>query len=101
MVIPLIILAVLSAVGGFLNIPAVLGGNAGLSVFLEPIFVHSVAVAKPFHLDHSTEYILMAVSSIGAVVMAIYAYIRYVKKDHVPVGDHEERSTLAKISYHK
>src|SRR5690606_21681025 len=71
MVIPLIILAVLSVVGGFLNIPAALGGNSGLSSFLEPIFVHSAAVSKPFHMEHSTEYLLMAISSIGALVMAV------------------------------
>lgn len=101
MVIPLIILAVLSVVGGFLNIPAALGGNSGLSSFLEPIFVHSAAVSKPFHLDHSTEYLLMALSSIGAVVMAVYAYIRYAKKHHVPGGEQQARVGLAKLSYHK
>src|SRR5690606_27516948 len=99
MVIPLIILAVLSVVGGFLNIPAALGGNSGLSSFLESIFVHSAAVSKPFHLDHSTEYLLMAVSSIGAVVMAVYAYIRYAKKHHVPGGEQEARVEMGRGSW--
>src|SRR5690554_1964162 len=101
MVMPLIILAVLSAIGGGLNTPAALGGSSALSGFLDPVFIHSAAISKPFHLDHSTEYLLMAVSSIGAIVMAIYAYIRYGKKLHVPAGDQQPRSVLAKLSYHK
>src|SRR5690606_36197414 len=61
MTIPLIVLAVLSAVGGFLNVPSALGGNYGLAEFLSPVFADSVSHTGAFHLDHSTEYVLMAV----------------------------------------
>lgn len=101
MTIPLIVLAVLSAVGGFLNLPEVLGGNAGLAKFLEPVFAGAAAVRAEGHLSHSTEYILMGVSAVAALLMAVYAYRSYVSKGNVPVGDHESRTGLAKLSYHK
>lgn len=101
MTIPLILLAILSVAGGILNVPAALGGSAGLADFLDPVFVHSAAVSEPFHLDHSTEYLLMAVSTIGAIAIAFYAYIRYARKNHVPMGDHAKRGLLATISYKK
>jgi len=101
MTIPLIILAVLSAVGGCLNLPEVVGGNLGLAKFLEPVFASAVGLSDGTHLSHATEYILMGVSALAAIIMAVYAYMVYVSKETVPVGDHEGRSVLARISYHK
>jgi len=98
---PLIILAILAAVGGFLNIPEALGGSLALANFLDPVFANSAALAQPFHLDHSTEFILMAISAIAAIVMAVFAYSKYVKKADVPQADHEERSFLGNLSYNK
>ncbi|TCK82828.1 NADH-quinone oxidoreductase subunit L [Albibacterium bauzanense] len=98
---PLIVLAVLSIVGGLLNIPSSLGGGAFLAQFLSPVFADSAALTQPFHLDHSTEYILMSVSAVAAILMAIYAYTKYVQKEVVPEADHVERSFLERLSYHK
>src|SRR5690606_41287017 len=52
---PLVILAVLAAVGGLLNVPPALGGGHALADFLSPVFADSAAVTGAFHLDHSTE----------------------------------------------
>jgi len=98
---PLIVLAILSLVGGFLNVPAALGGSSSLALFLAPIFSDSVALSKPFHLDHSTEYVLMALSAIAAIGMAVYAYIQYVQKEVIPYPDNVERSFLSRLSYNK
>lgn len=102
MTFPLIVLAILSIVGGFIGVPEVLGGNHWLARFLEPVFhasstkVHHVAA-----LDHNTEYTLMAVSVAGAIIAAVIAYVRYAKNAHVPVPDSAERGVLANLSYHK
>lgn len=101
MTIPLIVLAALSAFGGVLNLPEVLGGNAILADFLAPTFADTAAIAESFHLSHTTEYILMGVSSVAAIAMAIYAYAIYVRKATIPSGDHDVRSGFAKWSYHK
>lgn len=101
MKLPLIILAILAVIGGFLNIPEVLGGSTMLASFLNPVFADSISVAKPFYLDHSTEVVLMVVSAIAALAMAGLAYWRYVKNMAVPESDHAERSMLSRLSYHK
>jgi NADH-quinone oxidoreductase subunit L len=96
MTLPLIVLAVLAAIGGLINIPKVFGGNEWLATWLSP----SVAQHE-LELSHSTEYILMAVSVLAAIVATLYAYSKYVKAAHVPLADEAPRSTLAKLSYNK
>jgi len=99
MTFPLIVLAVLSAVGGLLNVPEALGGGHWLGEFLSPVFADTNAVATPFHLSHSTEYILMAVSTVGAVGMAIFALNKYGRL--TSTNEVAEPSFLYKLSYHK
>ncbi|MDB5137567.1 MAG: nuoL [Mucilaginibacter sp.] len=101
MTIPLIVLAILSIVGGFIGIPEVLGGHHWLEHFLAPVFEKSAALLPDSHLTSSTEISLMVASVTGAVLALIYAYVRYVKNSHVPVGDSEERPGLVSLSYHK
>lgn len=101
MTIPLIVLAVLSVVGGFLNVPEALGGNYGLANFLAPVFADSVSHTGTFHLDHNTEYALMAISAIAALIMAFIAYKRYVTDAKVPVAEGTKLSGLTKWSYDK
>src|SRR5690606_8225746 len=61
----------------------------------------STAVTGAFHLDHSTEYILMAASAVAAIVMAVLAYRQYAVKGVVPGADDAPRGLLARLSYHK
>ncbi|AXE19936.1 NADH-quinone oxidoreductase subunit L [Runella rosea] len=90
MTIPLIILAVLSAAGGLLNIPHVLGGGESLSHFMAPLFELSKQVNPDLfegHLEHSTEYILMGVSVGAAVLSILFAYNLFMSKKVVPAAD--------------
>jgi len=96
MTFPLIVLAVLSIVGGAIGIPEALGGHHWLSHWLSPIIPHHAGAE-----DFATEYILMAVSVIGVVISIIIAYVKYVKQNHVPVSDETKRTALAGLSYHK
>lgn len=98
---PLIVLAVLSVVGGVINLPSALGGGHWLANFLSPIFTYSNAVVPEVHLDHNTEYILMAISAVAAIVMAIFAYQKYVKKSDIPQEDGTQGGLLYKLSYNK
>ena len=60
MTVPLIILAVLSIVGGFVNIPEVFTkGGEKLTEFLSPV----IAKHEGHAVSHSTEYLLMGVST--------------------------------------
>jgi len=100
MTIPLIVLAVLSTIGGFIGIPEVLGGGHWLAEFLSPVFYASAEKMPEMHLEHSTEYILMAVSVAGAVIAGGMAFVKYAKNGHVPVAE-DKRTGLAKLSYNK
>ena len=75
MTIPLIILAVLSIIGGFVGIPEVfMHGGDKLGEFLSPV----IATHVPEHpVSHSTEYMLMALSTGLVVIMIIFAWIRF------------------------
>jgi NADH-quinone oxidoreductase subunit L len=101
MTIPLIILAILSAIGGVIGVPAVMGGHHELGAFLSPVFEASNKLLGEHELSHSTEWILMAISVFLALIAMGYAYNKYVLNTHVPVSDEEERPTLANLSYHK
>lgn len=101
MTLPLIILAILATIGGALNIPDALQGGNWLEHFLSPIYAYSNAIVEPAHLSHTTEYILMGISAIAAIVMATIAYFKYVKKGNVPTEDSAQHGLLYKLSYHK
>jgi NADH-quinone oxidoreductase subunit L len=97
MTLPLIVLAILAAFGGLLNIPHVFGGNEWLAHWLSGAQIPQHELT----LDHTTEYALMSVSVGAAVIALIFAYVKYVKNAAIPVADGGKRSALAKLSYHK
>ncbi|MBK0379827.1 NADH-quinone oxidoreductase subunit L [Mucilaginibacter segetis] len=101
MTIPLIVLAILSTIGGFIGIPELMGGHHELEHFLAPVFEGSNKLLLEHHPAASTEWLLMGISVGLAVIALIYAYVKYVKNNHVPVADGEERPELVKLSYHK
>jgi NADH-quinone oxidoreductase subunit L len=97
MTLPLVVLAILAAVGGLLNIPHVFGGNEWLAHWLTGANV----TQNHLELNHSTEFTLMGVSVLAAVIAILLAYSKYVKKAEVPVADEAPRTALEKLSYHK
>ena len=78
---PLVILGVLSVVGGWLNIPAIapqLGPAQMLHHFLDPVVgapAQTLAGGEP-HLEHRTEYILIGVALAVAIVGILFAVAR-------------------------
>lgn len=81
MTLPLIVLGVLSVIGGWIGIPQVLMPNAhSLEQFLHPIFAESAKHAHAHHLDHQTEYILMGASVALAAIALIYAIYKFSRK---------------------
>lgn len=72
MTIPLIVLAVLSIIGGYIGVPEALGGHHELAAYLSP-----VVKSATHHLSHNTEYILMAVSTLLVIVSIFIAVFRF------------------------
>jgi NADH-quinone oxidoreductase subunit L len=89
MVIPLVILAVLSTVGGMICIPDSLGGHHMMAEFLAPVFEGSSAILKHHHLNHTTDYEIMGVVFVLTVVLILMARNYYVTKYRIPKDDHE------------
>lgn len=73
MTLPLIVLAILSVIGGFVGIPAVLGGSDELPHFLAPV----IAIAEGHPVSHTEEYFLMGLSTVLVLVMVFAAWSIY------------------------
>ncbi|MGR3811579.1 NADH-quinone oxidoreductase subunit L [Jiulongibacter sp. NS-SX5] len=87
MTIPLMVLAVLSIIGGFIGFPEIFHLPHALADFLEPIYEGSRSVYPEFgqiHISHSTEWMLMGFSVLLAVIALFVAYTIYVKKETLP-----------------
>ena len=91
MTIPLIALAVLSIIGGFIGVPEVfMHGGEKLAEFLAP-----VVPTAAHHIDHSTELLLMGLTTAIAVIAIIIAWMRYRKYRE------EQPSAVGKFFEHK
>jgi NADH-quinone oxidoreductase subunit L len=100
MTVPLMVLAGLSIVGGFMGVPEVLGGSHWLKEYLSPVFGISLS-AEAAHLSHTTEYVLMAVAVALAVGMILYAKSLYITKGVLPEQNEIDIKGYAKVLYHK
>jgi NADH-quinone oxidoreductase subunit L len=92
MTVPLIILAVLSAIGGFVGVPeAILHGGDKLTAFLTPV----IPPHAGHSISHATEYQLMGISTVLVVAMIIVAWFIFRKYQA------KEASGLGKILENK
>jgi len=74
MTVPLIILAVLSIIGGFVGIPEVfMHGGDKLGEFLSPV----ISSHEVHNVSHPTEYLLMGLSTGLVIIMIIFAWIKF------------------------
>jgi len=73
MTIPLVVLAILSIVGGFVGVPELfLQGGERLAHFLQPVIP-----SKELHIEHATEYLLMGLTTAIAIIAILIAWTRY------------------------
>ena len=91
--VPLIILAILSFFGGIISLP----GHSWLNEYLSPLFSK---VAHEAHTFGTTEYMLMAVATIGALIGIGIAYKKYLKDNTIPSED-AEITGVSKVLYNK
>ena len=91
--VPLIILAILSFFGGIISLP----GHSWLNEYLAPLFSK---VAHEAHTFGTTEYMLMAVATIGALIGIGIAYKKYLKDNTIPSED-AEIIGVSKVLYNK
>ena len=90
---PLIILAILSFFGGIISLP----GHSWLNEYLSPLFSK---VTPEEHSFGTTEYSLMAIATIGALIGIGIAYKKYLKDNTIPSED-AEITGVSKVLYNK
>jgi len=74
MTVPLIILAILSIIGGFVGIPEVFAtGGDKITGFLSPV----IAKHEGHEVSHTTEYMLMGLSTGLVVLTIVFAWFRF------------------------
>ncbi|MCL5030936.1 MAG: NADH-quinone oxidoreductase subunit L, partial [Bacteroidetes bacterium] len=87
MTVPLIVLGVLSTIGGFIGIPTIFSGEGGNAFenWLEPIFSNAQSKLAMFGShSHFEEIILMLVTVVGAILSILYARYLYLQKTELP-----------------
>lgn len=97
MTIPLIILAVLSVFGGFLNIPSLFGGDSRFGTFLQS----AVTSISGEEISPGTEIGLILISTLLIGIVIWLAYQTFVRKALVPKADGEPMSLTVKLITNK
>jgi NADH-quinone oxidoreductase subunit L len=97
MTLPLVILAILSTIGGLVGIPIAFGGSDEAEHFLEPVFASGVANAA----SHSLELTLATVSVLTAGLGVFIAYVFYYKKRGLAASIAEKAPALYRLVENK
>ncbi|MBO9667046.1 MAG: NADH-quinone oxidoreductase subunit L, partial [Bdellovibrio sp.] len=103
MTIPLIVLAVLSVIGGWIGIPHVIGEHLGHIPNVWEHWLHPLIREVPNmgHMEASTEWALMGTSVGLALISAIVAYQFYVKSPETPKKIAESIKPIYNLVYNK
>jgi len=102
MTIPMLVLAILSVVGGLVGVPHLLGGNDSIREYLNPLFVASESVVKQGvdSVSDQTELLLMIVPLLLIIVLIYITYSFYVKNRNIELVE-PKRSFTGNLIYHK
>jgi NADH-quinone oxidoreductase subunit L len=79
MLLPLIVLAILSVIGGWVGVPAAMGGHDEIGHFLDPVFT-SGATTEAAATGHGQELGLAFISVLVVAIGYYFAYAFYYKK---------------------
>jgi len=97
MTIPLIVLAILSVVGGLIGLPEFWHMPNFISNHLDPLILRK----SPSTLKHETEWMLMGIAVAAAFTMIYFAYIVYRQKQTLPLKEGDKLPGLQKVIYNK
>ncbi len=103
MTVPLILLALLSVVGGWIGWPESLGGSDHFAKFLDPVIARhaEVVAAVPEATQRMTEWELMGVSVLVALIGIGLAWYFYLRKPAIPEAVAEKSGGLYELIYNK
>jgi NADH-quinone oxidoreductase subunit L len=98
---PLVILGVLSVVGGIINLPPIIGGNLSFHHWLQPLLARSEGYLPAHELAHATEYMLIAAAVTVGLAGLILGYRSTMSRAIVPAAQAPEERGFARVLFHK
>lgn len=101
MTIPLVVLAVLSIVGGFIGLPHQVGDAMHVHWHWLDNYLNDTVVMPLSSMTLSTEVILMLVATFVAVGSIYLAWNKYKRKGELALEDNEVKSATHKVLAHK
>lgn len=97
MTIPLVVLAILSTLGGFMGMPEVFHAPHLLSEYLAPVLWKTSA----HHASHTFEWTLIGTSIVALILIIYLTYTTYVSRKTLPEEDDAIPAGLPRILTHK
>jgi NADH-quinone oxidoreductase subunit L len=103
MTVPLMILALLSVVGGWIGWPDSLGGSDHFAKFLDPVIARhaEVIAAVPEATQRGSEYGLMAASVLVGLIGISLAWFFYLRRPRIPGTLAARSGGLYRLIYNK
>jgi len=100
MTIPLMALALLSVIGGWVGIPELFMQEAhALEHFLGPVFSSSDKLKESHHLSHSTEWVMVGTVVLLTLIVIIYAWRKFSRYQLIMADDTGFGKVLARKWY--
>jgi len=101
MTLPLVILAVLSVVGGFIGLPHAVGESLHMHWHWLDHYLDGTVVMPGLHMDLNTELMLMGLATVIAVGGIYYAWLKYAKRGELALEDKDITSATHKMLLNK
>ena len=98
---PLVVLGILTVIGGMINLPTWAGGHHWLQSWLLPITATAEMYLRPELPHGTTEYILIGLALTAALVGLVAGYRLTMGQAIVPARDAPEERGFWKVLYHK
>ena len=101
MTIPLMVLAVLSVVGGFIGLPHAVGESMHMHWHWLDHYLDGTVVMPALHMDLNTELMLMGLATVIAVGGIYFAWLKYAKRGELALEDKDITSASHKLLLNK
>jgi NADH-quinone oxidoreductase subunit L len=97
MTIPLIVLAALSVLGGLLGLPEFWHQTNWIGEYLSPVILRK----DPSIMEHNTEWMLMGLATLSAVVVIYFAHSMFITNGVQPAESEEKMKPWQRLIYNK
>ncbi|MFN5620187.1 MAG: NADH-quinone oxidoreductase subunit L [Flavobacteriales bacterium] len=101
MTIPLVVLAVLSVVGGFIGLPHAVGESMHMHWHWLDHYLEGTVVMPALHMDLNTEIMLMLTATVIAIGGIYYAWLIYAKRGEQALEDKQITAASHKLLLNK